>query len=322
MKKNILSLIILATVAVMATAQHETMRAFTAGGTTTDNSYGVFGQPFGDIVATTDYEVSVGVAQMQLVRDTVYAVVDESMLDGSYTANGVTINPVQGSKKDSAYVVNGGIYNYDVVHYLYLWMCERMIDLSNIEYNTVALDDYCWTKENLRTEHGTPMTYTSEQYPNVNIEKYGYLYTLADAQGLCPTGWSLPDETAMGLLMGHDATTIRSTTDWNTQEVNNNSTRFTAYPAGEFSAMANRFQGMGTQTDWWSTIRTSNSRAISLQVNYYCNVPMLKEHDVNDALSVRCVMKPGDPEWTSLDAAENSSDNPTGNNSDNPTVNP
>ena len=309
MKKNILSLIILATVAVMATAQTTpmTMRAFTAGGATVDNSYGVFGQPFGDIVTSNGYEVSAGVAQMQLVRDTVYAVVDH--YTPSYTANGVTINTNEGSKKDSAYVVNGGIYNYDVVHYLYLWVCDTMI-AEGVEYPSVALDNYCWTRENLRSETGDYMTYNSDQYPasGIDIEKYGYLYTWEDAKNLCPSrtdipgeNWNLPDETAMGLLLGHDATTLRATEDWSTLEVNTNSTHFTAYPAGEFSAAANRFQGMGTQTDWWTSINTSTTNAISLQVNYYCNVPMFKERNVTDGLSVRCVMTPGDPEWTSLD---------------------
>lgn len=290
----------------MATAQttpdNMTMRAFTAGGATMDNnSYGVFGQPFGDIMAQNGYEVSAGVAQMQLVRDTVYAVVDH--YTPSYTANSVTIDPVEKSTKDSVYEVNGGIYNYDVVHYLYLWVCDTMKDKVTQEriYPSVALDNYCWTKENLRTELGSPMTYTSEQYPNVNIVKYGYLYTLADANTLCPDGWYLPNETAMNLLKGHDATTIRATEDWNTTEVNTNSTRFTAYPAGEYSAAAERFQGMGTNTDWWSSISASEGKAISIQVNYYCNTPMFKEHSVNDGLSVRCVMTPTEEDWATLD---------------------
>jgi len=304
MKKNILTLIILATVAVMATAQTTpndmTMRAFTAGGATVGNSYGVFGQPFGDIVAQNGYEVSVGVAQMQLVRDTVYAVVDH--YTPSYTANGVTINPVEDNKKDSVYEVNGGIYNYDVVHYLYLWVCDSML-AEGVYYHSVALDNYCWTKENLRSQVGNFMTYNSDQYPasGINIEKYGYLYTLADANTLCPHGWYLPNETAMNLMRSHDVTTLRATEDWNTTEVNTNSTNFTAYPAGEYSAAAERFQGMGTNTDWWSTISASEGKAISLQVNYYCNLPMFKEHSVNDGLSVRCVMTPTEADWKTLD---------------------
>jgi hypothetical protein len=215
MKKNILSLIILATVAVMATAQTApmTMRAFTAGGATMDNnSYGVFGQPIGDIVAQNGYEVSAGVAQMQLVRDTTYVVMtqgDNYVDERGYVFPNVQ-NPVQKSLKDSLYLVNGGIYRYDLVEYLYIWICDTMKDKAepSILYPSVAIDGYCWTRENLRTNLGTPMTYTSDQYPNVDVEKYGYLYTLEDAKTLCPDGWYLPDETAMNLLKGHDATTI------------------------------------------------------------------------------------------------------------------
>jgi len=304
MKKNILSLIILATVAVMATAQTDmTMRAFTAGGATESNSYGVFGQPFGGIVARNGYEVSAGVAQMQLVRDTAYAIVDH--YTPSYTDNGVTINTSEGSKKDSAYVVNGGIYHYDVVHYLYLWVCDTMI-AKNVKYPSVALDNYCWTRENLRSETDNYMTYNSDQYPasGINIEKYGYLYTWQDAQNLCPTGWYLPDETIMGLLTAHDATTIRVAEDWTTPEVNTNSTHFSAYPAGEYSAAADRFQGMGSQTDWWTSTNTGTNNAISGQVNYYCNVPMIKVRNVSDGLSVRCVMTPTEDDWESLDSEQ------------------
>lgn len=293
----------------MATAQttpdNMTMRAFTAGGATTDNSYGVFGQPFGDIVAQNGYEVSAGVAQMQLVRDTTYVVMtqgDNYVDERGYDFPNVQ-NPVQKSLKDSLYLVNGGIFHYDLVEYLYIWICDTMNDkvASDIRYPSVAIDNYCWTRENLRTNLGDPMMYNSDQYPADHIDtvKYGYLYTLAGAQTLCPDGWYLPNETAMNLLRAHDATTIRATEDWNTTEVNTNSTRFTAYPAGEYSAAAERFQGMGTNTDWWSSVSASEGKAISIQVNYYCNTPMFKEHSVNDGLSVRCVMIPTD--WTSLD---------------------
>lgn len=314
MKKNILSLIILATVAVMATAQTTpmTMRTFTAGGATVDNSYGVFGQPFGDIVAQNGYEISAGVAQMQLVRDTTYVVMtygDNYVDERGYDFPNVQ-NPVQKSLKDSLYLVNGGIYHYDLVEYLYIWICDTMNDklASDIRYPSVAIDNYCWTRENLRTNLDTKMTYNSDQYPadQINIEKYGYLYTLEDAQTLlCPDGWYLPDETAMNLLKGHDATTIRATEDWNTTEVNTNSTKFTAYPAGEYSAAAERFQGMGTNTDWWSSVSASEGKAVSIQVNYYCNTPMFKEHSVNDGLSVRCVMTPTERDWETLDRSNN-----------------
>lgn len=311
MKKHFLSLIILATVAVMATAQPETMRAFTAGGATQDNSYGVFGQSFGDILAQNGYEISEGVAQMQLMRDTTLVVLFRGEGE-EYTWEGDNFSKHYDEVQDtidSIYVVNGGEYNYDVIHYLYIITCEKQVELQGENYDVVILGGYCWTKQNLRYITGNEMLYNSDQYPsrNIDLTKYGYLYTWADAtqggsdgddyvQGICPSGgWHIPDVTEMNAVKRLDATTIRTTTDWTTDDVNNNRTGFSAYPAGEFSAVQNRFQGMGTSTDWWTTTNTG-SMATSLQVNYYCNVPMFVEHSVNDGLSVRCVYVPNVPE--------------------------
>lgn len=314
MKKQILSLIILATVAVMATAQPQTMRAFTAGGNTTGASYGVFGQPFAAIEMGT-YEVSAGVAQMQLVRDTAVVLLsygsDYAWIGEDFSKNYTNLTR---DTIDSIYIVNGGVYNYDVVHYLYIIVCaDSVLDYDGLsKYGVIAMNGYCWTKENLRSINGDPMTYNSEQHPAAQVEanlvKYGYLYTWTNAttspgsdndghvQGICPNGWHIPDATEIDVVYSQDVTTIRTTTDWNTTETNTNSTRFSAYPAGEFSAAANRFQGMGSQTDWWSTTTAGESKAVSLQVNYYCNVPMYKERNVEDGLSVRCVMIPDVPE--------------------------
>lgn len=298
MKKQILSLIILVSVAVMATAQTNTMRAFTAGGVTTiNNSYGVFGQPFAGI-QNANYEITAGVAQMQLERDTVVTLLTYG---DNYEIYNKTYTNVTENIKDSIYVVNGGIYNYDILHYVYIIVCTDSVadkDGSGVKYGVIALGGRCWTKQNLRSTEGNPMKYNSEQHPETSIDfkKYGYLYTWEDAQNVCPDGWFLPNDTVMDVVYSQDVTAIRATEDWNTQEVNTNSTRFSAYPAGEFSSAANRFQGMGSQTNWWTTVNTGSSMATSLEINYYCNTPMYKQHNVNDGLSVRCYTLPDVPD--------------------------
>jgi uncharacterized protein (TIGR02145 family) len=316
-------------VAAMASAQTMTMRGFTAGGGTTENSYGVFGQPFGDIVDDGTNELSVGMAQMQLVRDTVYAVIN---YDADYTENGFALGSSQTpptpqtiSHKDSLYLVNGAEYNYDLLRTLYLIVCpQSVVDAgsASITYGTVAVSGYCWTRENLRNPNGEPMQYVSEQYPIVDYTKYGYLYTWENAlggvmpqggdsiQGLCPNAsdptnpevlywdWYIPNEAEETALRSHDAASLRSLEGWVNGSVNTNSTGFTEYPAGEYSATYARFQNMGAYADFWTTMRSGENSVISLQTNYFCDVPMRVERKTSDGLSVRCVMK---NKWHELD---------------------
>ena len=319
MKKIILSLVILMSMTVVMNAQQTTMtmRGFTAGGATIANSYGAFGQPFATIATVgNNHELSEGVAQMQVVYDTVYAVINYG---ADYKENGFNLPAGQTeSHKDSVYLVNGGEYNYDLMRTLYLIVCpgpDSVKDEGGNVYNTVAVSGYCWTKENLRFQTGNQMTYKTQQHPDVDTIKYGYLYTWADAsnngaevdgyvQGICPStgwGWHLPNNDEIVALFSNPSTTLRSETEWQNSEVNTNSTKFTAYPAGEFSSELNRFQGMGTETNWWTAIKDGETFAHVIQLNNYCGIPMMTKRLVEDGLSVRCVMYNN---WKALDEAD------------------
>jgi uncharacterized protein (TIGR02145 family) len=301
MKKIIFSLVILMSMTVVMNAQPMTMRGFTAGGATNgNNSYGVVGQSFATIQTSNKFELSEGVAQMQLDYDTVYAVIN---YEAGYTKNGFNLDAenTRESHEDSLYLVNGGDFNYDLLRTLYLIVCPDKVTKGSDEYNTVAVSGYCWTKENLRYPTGNEMAYTSKQYPVLDTVKYGFLYTWADATdtgkveaayvpGICPVKWHIPTVEEYVALNSNEATALRSVTDWINSEENTNSTRFTSYPAGEFSAELDRFQGMGTETDYWTVTKDGDSYAHSVQLNNYCGTPMMKTHVVTDGLSVRCVM--------------------------------
>ena len=87
---------------------------------------------------------------------------------------------------------------------------------------------------------------------------------------------------------------LNATTDWTDEHAadNNNLSGFTAYPAGMYNAATNRYEGFGTQTDWWSAVFTSNANIVTATVTeiaYYCDAPMEKQYDATNALSVRCV---------------------------------
>src|ERR1035437_2197706 len=86
------------------------------------------------------------------------------------------------------------------------------VDYAGKTYNTVSIGDQCWLKENL--DVGTMINGIDTSKNNGIIEKYCYnndttncttygaLYqwdeamqyvTTSGAQGICPTGWHIPD---------------------------------------------------------------------------------------------------------------------------------
>jgi uncharacterized protein (TIGR02145 family) len=199
------------------------------------------------------------------------------------------------------------------------WACDTLEDYDGNKYPSVQIGSKCWMAANLKTTHyadGRPVDniyeYQSYAYPNVteNVSIYGRLYdwyttldttTLtvgAHVQGICPAGWYLPSAEDMAVLNAISAPNLRSTTRWIDPNHNTNSTGFTAYPAGRFNSSTARYEGMGTETSWWSTIDPDPSTVITPSVvvtakslcnSYFCDTIFLKSYLPTDGLSVRCV---------------------------------
>jgi len=199
------------------------------------------------------------------------------------------------------------------------WACDTLEDYDGNKYPSVQIGSKCWMAANLKTTHyadGRPVDniyeYQSYAYPNVteNVSIYGRLYdwyttldttTLtvgAHIQGICPAGWYLPSAEDMAVLNAIPAPNLRSTTRWIDPNHNTNSTGFTAYPAGRFNSSTARYEGMGTETSWWSTIDPDPSTVITPSVvvtakslcnSYFCDTIFLKSYLPTDGLSVRCV---------------------------------
>jgi uncharacterized protein (TIGR02145 family) len=68
-----------------------------------------------------------------------------------------------------------------------------------------------------------------------------------------------------------------------------NSTDFTAYPAGFYNAAIQRFEGLGSETYWWTTSENGTNAGNAIQIPYYCDTPIYVTRNTNDKLSVRCV---------------------------------
>lgn len=198
-------------------------------------------------------------------------------------------------------------------------VCDSLQDVDGNKYPSVKIGNRCWMTANLKTTHyadGRPITniyeYQSAMYPNVteNVNIHGRLYNWYDAidtatltvstrvQGVCPDGWHLPNAEDVAVLNAIPAAELRSTTGWIGCDHNTNSTGFTAYPSGRFSSSLARYEGMGTETSWWSTIDPDPSTVIkpsevvtakSLCSSYFCDVIYTKSYLPADAISVRCV---------------------------------
>ncbi len=315
--RQFLTIVLLLCCMVMATTLNAQVQATVAAGADGEHLCVSIGQPFFTQNSLGDYELSMGVEQAQKVRDTVYDVITYNT---TYTENHFNLPAQTGTHKDSVYIVNGGIYNYDLIRTLYLIVCpEKLTDAysADIEYDVLAVSGHCWTRQNLRSPMEGAMVYTSATHPAMP-EIYGLLYTwqtaltanvdgslTADAdgyvQGICPTTkWHIPDKAEMDDLFTNPLESLYSTDGWITLLNNTNSTGFTAYPAGFYNATLSRFEGLGTETNWWSiahkvTGGVETLYPIASQCQYYCDSPFFILRQ-NDAISVRCVMKNEWPE--------------------------
>lgn len=310
----------------IAGAQTTTMKGFVVGGGISENNnntYSVIGQTFAGQTSENGFEVSTGIAQIQLVREFINATVNYGE---GYNANGFSYPPETpaGTYEKSLYLLQGAIYHYDLAKHLKLVVLnavscgELVYDGDHHEYQTVSVAGYCWTKQNLYAEHypdettevADAMAYQSSFHPDAdaNVNTYGRLYTWASAvkanadgqvtpvdgyvQGICPNGWHIPTEVEMTALKSLSAEDIRTAEFWIQPNANTNSTQFTALPAGMYKASISRFEGLGSQTDWWyiaSTSGTGTQNPASLQTVYYCDNSIEGNPSANDGLSVRCV---------------------------------
>ena len=306
---------------VSLNAQTITMQGFYSGSATQNNLSIVLGQPFNSITAQNGYEVTEGLVQAQLVRESYTATVTEGQ---GYTGHGFQYaeDTPTGTYNDSRYDVHVAPYGYDVITNLvlivkqFLACGDTVYDGDSHPYPTVSVAGHCWTKKNLYPEHYTDqsaingaMVYHSQLHPNEaeNLNTYGRLYTWAAAtnssadgtiatddngyvQGICPDGWHIPTAEEMAALNAVGIEDLRTAEQWVTPNSNTNSTDFTALPAGMFDSSSQQFIGLHTQTDWWSVSNgTTAITPASTQLQYYCDTPTNGNHNPADGLSVRCV---------------------------------
>lgn len=158
------------------------------------------------------------------------------------------------------------------------WMCGDDLDYSEQLYSTVQVGNQCWMAENLNA--GTQIDSLTGPSNNGIIEKYCYrdstsnceiyggMYawdemmqysTSAGAQGICPSGWHLPEywewDTLINYLGGNNvaggAVKETGTTHWTSPNYGaTNSSGFTALPGGYKSSS---YSGRGTRAEFFTS---------------------------------------------------------------------
>ena len=311
------------------TFAQNTVRGFVPGAATgagDNQTYVVFGQMFGDIdpVAANPYEVAEGLAQAQLVADTVEAVVGcgDSLTIGEFHLSAAAIQQIvdefaanTSRPRDTFLTIqhpNIAIYNYDKLLVLHLFVCPCTVnDADNNPYDVIAIDNtHCWTKSNMRTtkncagEAVETMSYTSEIVSSLNVDTFGLLYKWTQAMtgsdcdsiyktGICPCGWHLPTAAETARILEKNTDDLRSAEGdyWVVAENITNLTKFSAQPSGYYKGLAERFEGYHSEADFWYADNDSNCVANYFQILYYCNLPKQEYRSVDtDAMSVRCVL--------------------------------
>ena len=215
---------------------------------------------------------------------------------------------------------------------------DSITDYDGNYYHTVLIGQQCWMKENLRTTHytdGTPIlegTVPSDSIPyrytpqnqSYNVPLYGYHYNWTatvrenipegvdpgDVQGVCPTGWHVPNKMEWIQLKNNVinliqppvtvAMALASTVGWQgVQDVDaigtigynlsaNNTSGFTAMPAGWtiYIFESNVVYGVDL---YYAANFGSSTRGLTLALEYDRSNVFFFSRDVREGLSVRCI---------------------------------
>ena len=188
--------------------------------------------------------------------------------------------------------------------------CPDAVDCEGNVYHSVRIGCDCWTQRNLESTKYSDCSdipdvyeYASWKHPDTtaNVAIYGRHYTFSAAvrdsssnirghiQGICPDGWYLPTPEKYASLNQYGASALKVPHSW-IDGGGDNSTGFSALPAGFFNGEKNRFEGLLTETYFWSTKKVHSATGESLfQLNHHCD-------DVFEVLtynglgySIRCI---------------------------------
>ena len=190
-------------------------------------------------------------------------------------------------------------------------------------YNTVAIGDQCWLKENLdvgtringmvyQTNNGTIEKYCYNDSPDSCI-KYGGLYQWAEAvqykngatnttspspaftgniQGICPTGWHIPTNAelqTLGTTVSNNGTTLKAIGQGTGTGAGTNTSGFSALMAGSRDYDGG-FSALGVFTYFWSSTEYHTTTYAGYMLLYYNGSPIVFDYGYKGSgFNVRCL---------------------------------
>lgn len=188
--------------------------------------------------------------------------------------------------------------------------CPDAVDCEGNVYHAVRIGCDCWTQRNLESKKYSDCAdidgvynYASWRFPDTaaNVAVYGRLYGFGAAvrdssdngyghiQGVCPQGWYLPTPEKYESLDAYGAAALKSPLYW-FDGGGDNSTGFSALPAGFYNGEKNRYEGMLSETYFWSVsgVRTQAVKS-SYLIAYWCDTVHKNERLDGLGYSVRCI---------------------------------
>ncbi|MEI6887811.1 MAG: FISUMP domain-containing protein [Bacteroidales bacterium] len=186
-------------------------------------------------------------------------------------------------------------------------------------YHTIIIGTQCWMKENMNLGNWLDQSQNQTQQKNATVEKYCYgndfincdlwggLYmweemlhyeTTPGAQGICPSGWHVPDskdwKQVIRFLGGTELAggKMKSTgnRDWWVPNVGaSNSSQFCAFPGGYFDFVTQTWNDVHNAAYFWSSESISTTTSVGLQLIRKGTEAELYEEYNPSALSLRCI---------------------------------
>ena len=184
--------------------------------------------------------------------------------------------------------------------------CGDITEVEDVDHNiypAVDLGLYCWTAQNLRTEHYADntdvpniMTYSAVGYSSSDLfDVFGHLYTWDAAtqynsgQGICPDGWHIPTDAEMEYVIAtYTPEELMATTQW-LPIPGTDISQFTLLPGGRFNSTYGLFENLLVNAYVW-TIREESTHAIACMFGAACGTSEFISSEKANGYSVRCVL--------------------------------
>ena len=195
--------------------------------------------------------------------------------------------------------------------------CGNLTSITDNEgniYPVVSIGNQCWTATNLRATtfaDGSLIPYIADSAAwaqvsapalcfrdnsSLNSDLYGNLYNLyaaTDSRNLCPTGWHVPSDPELTVLidyLGGETVAggkMKSVTGWNTPNVGaTNESGFTALPGGSRVWVGNFPPSANNIGYWWTSSPLGSVWTLMYNDD---NVYRGASESSNGGLSIRCV---------------------------------